>query len=136
MPMHPKDEAHLRIRMARQFAGKSQAELAQALGVGRSAVANWECGRAHPSAPHLSRLARVTDVAFEWLATGQGVMTAASSSEQHDAGVLNQEESTLLQAFRGASKKRQRQILYIAMSLSTAAAAASALADLLALGGG
>jgi len=131
--MH-QDDLTLRIRVARQLARRSQAELAQALGIGRSAVANWECGRAHPSTARLTRLARATGVTFEWLATGQGAMKPESASKANAAGALSHEEDVLLQSFRAASQKRQQQILYVAMSLS--ATTIGALADLLALGGG
>lgn len=131
--MIQQDNVTLRIRMARQLTRRSQAELARILGVGRSAVANWECGRAHPSASHLGQLAKATGVTFEWLATGQGPMAAASALNAQAAETLSHEEGVLLQAFRHASLKRQRQILYVAMTLS--ATSVSALADLLALGG-
>ena len=62
-----------RIRSARTAAGLSQTQLAHETGVKRSAVAQWERrGGTHPSVSHLSRLAVVTHVRFEWLATGRG----------------------------------------------------------------
>lgn len=128
-----KDNLTARIRLARRIAGQSQAEMAECIGVGRSAIANWECGRAHPSTMHLAQLARATGISFEWLATGKGTMRTSEELQQ-PAPTLNHEEDTLLHAFRTASRKRQQQILYIALSLSTTAA--SALADLLAINGG
>jgi len=62
-----------RIRSARTAAGLSQTKLAQETGVKRSAVAQWERrGGTHPSVSHLARIAVVTHVRFEWLATGRG----------------------------------------------------------------
>ena len=62
-----------RIRGARTAAGLSQTQLAQQTGVKRSAVAQWERrGGTHPSVSHLARIAVVTQVRFEWLATGRG----------------------------------------------------------------
>lgn len=62
-----------RIRGARTAAGLSQTQLAKETGVKRSAVAQWERrGGTHPSVSHLARIAVVTQVRFEWLATGRG----------------------------------------------------------------
>ncbi|WP_306175497.1 MULTISPECIES: helix-turn-helix transcriptional regulator [unclassified Stenotrophomonas] len=62
-----------RIRRARLTAGLSQTQLALETGVRRSAVAQWEReGGTSPSVQHLSRVAIVTQVHFEWLATGRG----------------------------------------------------------------
>lgn len=62
-----------RIRRSRLTAGLSQSRLAEETGVRRSAVAQWEReGGTCPSVPHLARIAIVTQVYFEWLATGRG----------------------------------------------------------------
>ena len=62
-----------RIRRARLTAGLSQMQLALHCGVRRSAVAQWERdGGTVPSVQHLSQIAIVTQVHFEWLATGRG----------------------------------------------------------------
>lgn len=70
-----------RVLRARKRAGLSQAELARRLDVQRSAVSHWECrnGR-NPSIDHLRQLAQVTQVHFEWLATGRGAMALAPES--------------------------------------------------------
>jgi transcriptional regulator with XRE-family HTH domain len=62
-----------RVRHARRLAKLSQATLAQRLGVVPSAVAQWEGRRGtSPTVANLARIAEVTGVAFEWLATGRG----------------------------------------------------------------
>ncbi|MCD9030374.1 helix-turn-helix domain-containing protein [Luteimonas sp. Y-2-2-4F] len=62
-----------RIRQVRAFEKLSQTDLAALVGVSRSAVALWErVGGNHPSVEHLARIAVVTKVYFEWLATGRG----------------------------------------------------------------
>lgn len=62
-----------RIRKARVTAGLSQTQLALETGVCRSAVAQWEReGGTCPSVQNLARIAVVTRVHFEWLATGRG----------------------------------------------------------------
>lgn len=64
----------VRIRKARVWKSLTQVQLAIAVGVSRSAVAQWEreSGGTHPSVPHLASIARTTGVTFEWLATGRG----------------------------------------------------------------
>jgi transcriptional regulator with XRE-family HTH domain len=64
-----------RIRQARRHATLSQQQLAAQVGVHRSAVAQWEQpGGSHPTVENLARVAAVTSVSFEWLATGRGRM--------------------------------------------------------------
>ena len=57
----------------------SQTQLAQAVGVQRSAVSHWEAPQGkNPSVKHLREIAMVTGVQFEWLATGRGRMKYVS----------------------------------------------------------
>lgn len=72
-----KDATHPsnRVRQARRAAGLTQNELAEAVGVNRSSVAQWESSQgSHASVEHLARIAIATGVHFEWLATGRGRM--------------------------------------------------------------
>lgn len=50
----------------------SQSQLAASLGVSRGACGQWEQGVSLPSVSHMAELARITEVSFEWLATGRG----------------------------------------------------------------
>jgi len=62
-----------RIRHARRIAQLTQAAFAKALGVGASAVAQWELPKGtSPTIRHLIDMAALSGVAFEWLATGRG----------------------------------------------------------------
>lgn len=63
-----------RILSARSGAALTQSQLAEQLGINRSAVAQWERmeGGTNPSIVHLARIAEITGVGFEWLATGCG----------------------------------------------------------------
>jgi transcriptional regulator with XRE-family HTH domain len=62
-----------RIRDARVRAGLSKAELARRVGVCASAAVQWEHPRGTaPNAGNLSKIAQITNVAHEWLATGRG----------------------------------------------------------------
>lgn len=109
----------MRIRAARVKAGLSQTEMAAALGVGRSAVANWEC--ADRVAPHCTRLARIallTGVSHEWLATGRGSQTLdqggipAVDAEMVDDLI----ERRLLHAYRMAPTAIQQALLQLVES--------------------
>ena len=96
-----------RIRLARRHAGLSQSSLAEAVGVQRSAVSHWEAPEGKtPSSGHLQALALITQVQFEWLATGRGRMTlsedvAMDSVAAVDALLVDDPlELRLLAAFR------------------------------------
>jgi len=75
------------------------------LGVTRSAVANWEgADNILPASTRLAKLAKLTDVNYEWLATGRGAIgyvginsetPATDGDEVHD-----EFERRLLGAFR------------------------------------
>jgi transcriptional regulator with XRE-family HTH domain len=67
-----------RIREARVHARLSKAELARRVGVCASAAVQWEHPRGTaPNATNLSKIAQVTNVAHEWLATGRGFSRVA-----------------------------------------------------------
>lgn len=108
----------MRIRIARQRARLSQEGLAAQLGVTRGAVANWECSvGAQPASARLERLAQVTGVCFEWLATGRGPVdylgtlpTPAVDGELVD----DPAERRLLQAYRLAGRPVRQMLLRMA----------------------
>jgi len=57
----------------------TQAQLAERVGVHRSAVAQWESvGGSHPTMENCARIALTTSVSLEWLTTGRGRMLYAS----------------------------------------------------------
>lgn len=98
----------MRIRVARQRAKLSQEALASLIGVTRGAVANWECSvGATPAFNRLEHLARVTEVSFEWLATGRGQLSLLreDSTLAVDAEIVyDSTERKLLAEFRSADK--------------------------------
>src|SRR5690242_7819762 len=62
-----------RVRLARRWCGLSRKALAAHVGVSSSAAAQWEHpSGTMPSVENLARLAAITRVSFEWLATGRG----------------------------------------------------------------
>jgi transcriptional regulator with XRE-family HTH domain len=119
--MNPQD----RIRLARRHAGLSQARLAEAIGVQRSAVSHWESPQGkNPSVDHLRAVAMVANVAFEWLATGRGKMQlsedAVLDSVSAAAALLVEEplELRLVQAFRDASPRTRIALVEILEELT------------------
>lgn len=108
----------MRIRIARQRARMSQEALALNLGVTRSAVANWEgADGVLPASARLARLAEITDVSFEWLATGRGPLRHARGtgkvSDMEGEFIHDEEERRLLQAFREMTADARLQLLLI-----------------------
>ncbi|AWV08478.1 helix-turn-helix transcriptional regulator [Marilutibacter maris] len=114
-----------RIRLARRHAGLSQAAVARAVGVQRSAVSHWEAtvGKS-PSTSNMRELALVTQVQFEWLATGRGRMTlsedvAMDSVAAADALLVDDPlELRLLTAFRETPTLSRAPLVEIAEQLA------------------
>lgn len=114
-----------RIRLARRRAGLSQAKLAAAIGVQRSAVSHWESPQGkNPSVTHLRELAKVAGVTFEWLATGRGKMELSEeavldSVSAADAILVEDTlELRLMQAFREASPRTRVALVEIVEELT------------------
>ena len=106
----------MRVRKARLRAGYTQTELAARLGVSRSSVTNWESvDRGQPATQRLQRIALVTGVSFEWLATGRGRMLPAQDLDDIPAAdmewVDDVLELRLLRAFRSAPPRMHLQIV-------------------------
>jgi transcriptional regulator with XRE-family HTH domain len=61
-----------RVRKARELAGLTQSELADALGVSRKTIANYEAGATEPNRPltFAGRLAEATNVPTWWVMFG------------------------------------------------------------------
>ena len=117
----------IRVRQARRRAGLSQQGLAQALGVRRSAVSNWESSNAvTPTMENLVALAKLCDVSLEWLGTGRGMMKLDSSYAVETPAVDLEfveldHEKDLLRRFRALNVRSQRALLELAelLRLST-----------------
>lgn len=60
-----------RLRKAREVAGLSQGEMAEAIGIARNSVGRYESGAYDPSRPVLIAWAFRTGVALDWI-TGSG----------------------------------------------------------------
>lgn len=59
-----------RIQIAREAMGKTQTELAVAIGVKPSGIGNWEKGRQRPSIPFAEKICRELDIELNWLLLG------------------------------------------------------------------
>lgn len=68
-----------RLRRARLLAGLEQQELASVMGVARTSISNYECGRTTPSAATFIHWAQATRTSLDWLA--EGVPAVAPSAE-------------------------------------------------------
>lgn len=105
----------VRIRAARLRAHLSQAELARRLGVGRTAVVNWESdsNKTRPKVERLEQICRETGVAWEWLATGRGLVDPSLDSiPAVDAEMVEDPiERRLLEAFRGGNNKFKHALI-------------------------
>jgi transcriptional regulator with XRE-family HTH domain len=106
MPHRSATRPHSRIRQARSKVELSQAALAESLQVHRSAVSNWESPTGSlPTLGNLIRIAHLTVVNFEWLATGRGRMHHVSDESdipalQTDYVARDWHEERLLKDYR------------------------------------
>jgi len=109
---------YVRVRHARRLARLTQADFANALGVGPSAVAQWEVPRGtSPTIQHLAQIAVIAGVAFEWLATGRGP-TALREHERPAVDVSNfaaddLEERLLTACRRIPARKRELFVRWV-----------------------
>ena len=77
-----------RIRVARQERRITQEELASAVGVSRSAVAQWETGRSGQVTGNLARIAQVLGVGVEFLMHGSGPRGLPEANSADEAAML------------------------------------------------
>jgi transcriptional regulator with XRE-family HTH domain len=84
---HPRDIG-ARIRTAREEQGWTQDQLAAAVGVSRSAVAQWETGRAGQVTTNLTRVATALGVGVEYLMHGRAKFTPGQVSSGDELALL------------------------------------------------
>ena len=60
-----------RLRISREIAGFGQRELAEATGVSRASITNYEGGVTTPRRPQLIAWAMATGFSLKWIETGQ-----------------------------------------------------------------
>jgi transcriptional regulator with XRE-family HTH domain len=98
-----------RIRAARRDRGLTQDELADQVGVSRSAVAQWETGRTGQVTGNLARIAGVLEVNVEYLMHGD---------DKHASGEVRQgDELALLRLYRECDPEDRQMLLRTARRL-------------------
>src|SRR5215211_3605282 len=108
--MSTPEQIGLRIRDARREQGWTQEQLAHAVGVSRSAVAQWETGRAGQITGNLTRIAQVLSVGVEYLTHGDD-RRAPSEVRQAD-------EIALLRLYRECASEDRQMVLRLLMRLT------------------
>jgi len=99
-----------RIRATRRDRGLTQDELADQVGVSRSAVAQWETGRTGQVTGNLSRIAGVLEVNVEYLMYGD---------DKRAAGEVRQgDELALLRLYRECEPEDRQMLLRTARRLA------------------
>ena len=98
-----------RIRLARQERGLTQEQLAEAVGVTRSAVAQWETGRAGQVTGNLSRIAAVLAVGVEHLMFG--------NDKAAPQRAIRGDELAILRLYRDCAPADQQLLLRTARRL-------------------
>jgi transcriptional regulator with XRE-family HTH domain len=109
----PIETVGARIRAARLAQGMTQADLAEAVGVSRSAVAQWETERSGQVRGNLTRIASVLGVSVEHLITGGKAGSIA--------GPETATELALLRLYRGCTEDDRAFLLRTATRLARAA---------------
>jgi transcriptional regulator with XRE-family HTH domain len=99
-----------RIRAARRDRGLTQDELADQVGVSRSAVAQWETGRTGQVTGNLSRIAAALGANVEYLMVGDN-KRAAGEVRQGD-------ELALLRLYRECDPEDRQMLLRTARRLA------------------
>lgn len=92
-----------RVRDVRRERGMTQDQLAERIGVSRSAVAQWETGRAGQLTGNLSRISDVLGIGMEYLMHG---------ADKRAAGQVGQgDELALLRLYRECSPEDRQLVL-------------------------
>ena len=98
-----------RIRAARRQSGLTQDELAAAVGVSRSAVAQWETDRAGQVTTNLARIAAALGTNVEYLMRGDS---------KHGQGASSSDELAMLRLYRECSADDRQILLRTAQRLA------------------
>ena len=99
-----------RIKDVRQERGWTQDQLAQAVGVSRSAVAQWETGRAGQITGNLTRIAASLEVGVEFLMYG--------SDKRAPSEIRKGDELALLRLYRECTPEDRQMILRMVRRLA------------------
>ncbi len=86
--MNTPPDIGVRIRAARRERGLTQDELANIVGVSRSAVAQWETGRTGQVTGNLSRIADALEVNVEYLVYGDDKRAMVEARQGDELALL------------------------------------------------
>lgn len=115
MPDPQATDLGARIRAARLAQGLTQDQLAREVGVTRSAVAQWETGRAGQVGGNLARVARALGTSAAYLLSGEQEAGAAPLP-------LRGDEMALLRAYRECAPDDRALLVRTAVRLARVAA--------------
>lgn len=107
---NPADSVGERIRQVRRERSWTQTDLANAIGVSRSAVAQWETDRAGQVRDNLTRIARALDVSAEYLLHGRDKYASGLASSG--------DELALLRLYRACRPEDRTMLLQTARRLA------------------
>jgi transcriptional regulator with XRE-family HTH domain len=107
-------EAGERIRAARRDRGWTQDDLAQNVGVSRSAVAQWETGRSGQVRGNMARIAQALQIDVEYLLYGTQLRAPAQAASGDELALLRlyraclpEDRQSLLQTARRLANRPQ-----------------------------
>jgi transcriptional regulator with XRE-family HTH domain len=89
-----------RIKLAREKIGLNQTEVSNLMNLTRGVCGQWERGLANPATAHLSRLADILGVSFEYLAKGTNAKSPKSEvvlSDKTQEKILNAKAIKLIE---------------------------------------
>lgn len=109
-----------RIREARQARGLTQNELATVLGVTRSAVAQWETGRAGQESAMLPRIAEALAISPGWLLAGDEVLSVPAGTGMQQMRDAQGDELALIRLYRACAPEDRALLLRTARRLARA----------------
>lgn len=114
----------LRLRLLRIASGMKQDDVAQVLGIGRSAYTYYELARSRPDCDALVRLAKLYKVSIDYLVgisnfpDGNRALKNEEDQQEHDIvapeasfGKLTANERYLLGVYRQLSEQTQAEVL-------------------------
>ncbi len=111
----------LRLRLLRVASGMRQEEVADLLGIGRSAYAYYELSRSKPDYDALIRLSRLYRVSIDYLVGATNLSDTASPkrtrmaddlAEETSFGMLTMEERRLLSLYRQMPEDGQVDLIH------------------------
>lgn len=109
-----------RIRVSRQALGLSQQNVADKLGVTKSAVGSWEAGKHIPTVPMLKELSTLLNAQFEWLVSDETYISDDWLETEFDKNSEFKDRLKAVRKYRNLTQKELAEKL----GLSTPAIAA------------